>query len=78
MGSYGPMIEESRRITVSASSIIKFTERKNTAYDVWVFVRGVEAEENVPIDWWPKNYDQHLTRRPDAPLLGCTLCTEFR
>ena len=71
------MTEEPRRITVGASSIIKFTQRKNTAYDVWAFVRAVETEENMPAEQWPDDYNEYLTKRPDTLLIGCKLCTEF-
>lgn len=77
VGGYGPITEEPGRITVVPSPTIKFSERKNTAYDVWAFVRGVEVEGNIPIEQWPNDYDQRLTRRPDTLLIGCKLCTEF-
>ena len=78
VGGYGPINDEPGQIAVIPSTMITFAERKNTAYDVWAFVRGVQVEGNhLPIEQWPKDYDRHLTRRPETPLLGCKLCTEF-
>ena len=59
------------------SSTIKFTEQKNSAYDIWPFVWPVEMEEDVPVDLWPDDYDNHSKKRPDTPLIGCKFCTQF-
>ena len=69
VGGYGPMTEDSGRVTVGSYSIVKLTERKNSAYGIWVFVRGIETEDQIPIEQWPGDYDRHLSRRPDVPFV---------
>ena len=34
-------------------------------------------DEDLPPELWPNDYNQHLTERPDAPFVGCEICTEF-
>jgi len=80
-GSYGPIPgsshEELNQQTSDKhpSPTIKFTERKNGAYDIWAFARALETD--AAPERWPDDYGQHLNKRPDARFLGCKLCTEF-
>ena len=41
-------------------SAVKFTERKNSAYDVWVFIWAATMDEVIPPEWWPNDYDKYL------------------
>lgn len=83
VGGYGPIPgdpheEPSRRTPdQDPSPEIEFNERKNSAYDVWAFARGLLTNETIPADQWPRDYNQHLTKRPDESFLGCKFCTEF-
>ena len=55
----------------------RFARRKNSAYEIWAFIRAVETDEVVPAEQWPDDYDDHLTHRPDTTFVGCKLCTQF-
>lgn len=77
VGGYGPINKSSEQVTVCPSSTVKLTERRNATYDVWAFVRSVETKDDTPIEWWPDDYDEHLTRRLDTPFIGCKFCTRF-
>ena len=63
--------------TPEPSPEIKFNERKNSAYEIWAFTRPVNTDEVVPTQQWPDDYNDHLTKRPDATFVGCKLCTQF-
>ena len=41
-------------------SVVKFTEWKNSAYDVWVFIGAATTDEVIPPEWWPSDYDKYL------------------
>ena len=71
------MTEDSNRVIVDPSSVIKFTQWRGATYDIWAFVRGVAVEDDVLAEQWPDDYDGHLTRRPNAPFVGCKFCTQF-
>lgn len=81
VGGYGPIStspgEQTEPSTPDLSPVIKFAERKNSAYDIWPFTRAVETDEIIPADHWPDDYGDFLTKRPDATFVGCKLCTEF-
>lgn len=81
-GGYGLIVSpgpESVQTTVDPAPTIKFTKRKNAAYNVWPFVRALTTNEAVPVEMWPSDYNQHSTKRLDKPFdfVGCKLCTEF-
>lgn len=81
VGGYGPipggLDEESEQSTPGPPPAIKFTERKNSAYDVWAFLRAIEADEVIPDDQWPDDYNRHLVRRPKSQFVSCKLCSQF-
>jgi hypothetical protein len=82
IGGYGPIPLSSQDVqtepsTPDLSPEIKFAERKNSAYEIWAFIRPVETAKVVPADQWPDDYRDHLTKRPDAMFIGCKLCTQF-
>ena len=83
VGGYGPIPgnshEEQNQQTPdqNPSRTIRFTERKNCAYDVWAFVRALETKAVPPSETWPDDHHQHLNKRPDSPFLGCKFCTDF-
>ena len=62
VGSYGPITKDSERVTVGSSSTVKFTERRNATYDIWVFVCGVETSDQIPAEQWPDDYHHHLSK----------------
>jgi len=66
-----------RQRTISPEPVIHFTERKTTAYDVWLFVRALQTAEEVPQDLWPSDYGKRLSKRPDTSFVGCKFCTHF-
>ena len=78
-GGYGPISgsQESYGVTMDLLPTIKFTGRKNSAYDIWLFIRALRTDEDLPPELWPNDYNQHLTEQSDAPFVGCELCTEF-
>lgn len=81
VGGYGPMPgtpdEQTEPSTPDLSPTIKFNERKNSAYEVWVFTRAVETDRVIPPGEWPDDYNDHLTKRPVVPFIGCKFCTQF-
>jgi len=79
VGGYGPISgsQESDGVTMDLLPTIKFTGQKNSTYDIWLFIRALRTDEDLPPELWPNDYNQHLTERPDAPFVGCKLCTEF-
>lgn len=60
-----------------AAPVVKFAGRKGTAFEIWLFARGVDTKEDVVPEQWPNDYDRYLTKRPDTPFVGCKLCTQF-
>ncbi|KZT28807.1 hypothetical protein NEOLEDRAFT_781514 [Neolentinus lepideus HHB14362 ss-1] len=46
--------------------------RKGTASDVWRFLRPLETREK-PEDWTPPAEEQILSKKPEAPFVGCKL-----
>jgi len=81
-GGYGPIPggpdeQTDREPTPDPTPAIKFTERKNSAYDIWAFTQAVETDENIPAEQWLDDYGDHLTRRPDTTFIGCKFCTQF-
>lgn len=83
VGGYGPILngldEGPNSLTPDRdlSPRIKRTKRATSAYDIWAFIRPVETDEDVPIDLFPNDYDEHLESRPDTPFIGCKFCTQF-
>lgn len=84
VGSYGPIPDVSLGgkadqvpVINPGFAAVKLAGRKNTAYDIWVFVRAVTTNQDLPREQWPDDYDQHLVGRPDSPFIGCKLCTQF-
>jgi len=73
----GGLVGESDRMTMDPPPAIKFTERKNSAYDIWVFVRALMTDKDLPPELWPNDCNRHLTKRPDTSFVGCKLCTQF-
>lgn len=63
--------------STSPDPTITFPERKNPAYEIWVFIRALETDDVVPTEQWPEDYDNHLINRPDSAFVGCKLCTQF-
>jgi len=81
-GSYGPMSDGGLargvgQITMAGPPAVKLVGRKNTAHDIWKFVRAVGINEDVQQEEWPDDYDKFLSNRPDSPFIGCKLCTQF-
>jgi len=83
-GGYGPIPNvglggEADRVPAinPGFAAVKFARRKNSAYEIWIFVRAVMTDQYVPPEQWPNDYDQHLVKRPDSPFIGCKLCTQF-
>ena len=56
----------------SPSPTIDFTERRDSAYDIWAFTRAVDTNQIVPSNQW-----LHLNKRPQTQFIGCKFCTEF-
>ena len=83
VGGYGPILHgldnEPNPLTPDRdpSPKIKRTKRKTSAYDIWAFIRPVETDEDIQIDRFPNDYDEHLETRPDTPFIGCKFCTQF-
>ena len=82
VGGYGPIPGspdgQTDRLTPDPVPAIKFTEQKNSAYNVWPFIRGVETDDTVPAEQWQDDYSNHLTSRPNTMHIGCKFCTQFR
>jgi hypothetical protein len=68
--------EDEAMLDPNPSPSVRFG-RKNSAYDVWAFVRPAQTREDIPDNQWPKDYDILLTSRPHTPFIGCKLCTQF-
>ena len=66
-----------RESVQETSPVIRFTGRKGTAYDIWVFIRAVGTDKDVATERWPNDYDHHWIERPDTPFIGCKLCSQF-
>ena len=82
MGGYGPILggdpdDETGQVVTDPSPAVKFTGRKNAAYDIWAFTRAVNTNEDILPGQWPNDYDQHLAGRPDSLFVGCKLCSQF-
>jgi len=82
VGGYGPIPgspdeRTDQESTPDPGPAIKFTERKNSAYDIWAFAWAVKTDENIPTEQWLDDYGNHLTRRPDTMFIGCKFCTQF-
>ena len=81
VGGFGPTLgspdEQTDQSTPDPPPAVGYAGRKNTAYEIWVFTRAVETDENVPAEHWPDDYSQYLTKRPDTMFVGCKLCTQF-
>jgi hypothetical protein len=75
--SDGTLDGESSQTNKVSSPTVNFTERKKTAYDVWVFTRAIDTSEAILPEQWPDDYDQRLTKRPDSSFVGCKFCTQF-
>ncbi|TFK48722.1 hypothetical protein OE88DRAFT_495207 [Heliocybe sulcata] len=48
--------------------------RKGTASDVWRFLRPLETRDK-PDGWTPPSEEVILSKKPEAPFVGCKLCT---
>jgi len=81
VGGYGPIPGspdvQTERSTPEPTPAIKFTERKNSAYEIWAFTRAIRTDEVVPAEQWLDDYGDHLTSRPDSTFVGCKFCTQF-
>ena len=69
--------EEPDHPTTRPSRAIKFTGRKNSAYEIWVFTRALKTNKIIPADQWPNDYDDFLVKQPRTVFIGCKFCSEF-
>lgn len=76
-GRHGSPDEQIDQSTPDPPSAIGYVGRKNTAYEIWIFTRAIETDENVPAERWPDDYNQYLTKRPDTMFVGCKFCTQL-
>ena len=68
--------EEADRAAADPVLAVEFNKRRFSAYDVWVIVRALNTDENVPRELWPDDYNQILTMRPVSyEFVRCRLCT---
>jgi len=81
-GGYGPISDGgfdggADRTKLVSPHAVKLAGRKNTAHDIWAFVRAVETNETIPQEDWPNDYNRYLVKRPSSSFIGCKLCTQF-
>ena len=77
-GGYGPISDGGSargagQITMAGPPPVKLIGRKNTAHDIWKFVRAVEINKDVQQEEWPDDYDKFLSNRPDSPFIDYQL-----
>lgn len=51
---------------------------ESKARDVWIFLRALETKDRPPLEEWPKDENQALSKIPTSKYAGCKLCSSLK